>query len=267
MSRLFDEAGRVLISPSRLKMWTECPMKWKAAYVDEIRTPPSPSMVFGTAIHKALEAFHRSRWLGNPVTAEELEVVFATTLQVESNPADAAPVEVVPEMLPQARKMIELYTSEFREEKVAAAELSLSAPLVDTETGEDLGAQLVGVVDMVTEDRRIVDIKSSARTTNLFDLAIAHSVQTDSYRYLLENAGQKPTGVEIRLLVRKKAPELQTFRLPMRSNFAAFLDLSRRYVAFVRAREAVGPRPNLYCGATCPAYVPCRQFHGLPEVA
>lgn len=264
---LFDENGRVLISPSRLKTWQECPMKWKAVYIDEIRMAPTPSLVFGTAIHKALESFHRSRWLGQPVTIDELESVFATTLQIESNPAGAEPVDVGPEMLVQARRLIEIYAGQYGDEMAAAAELMLSAPLVDTKTGEDLGAQLVGVIDLITDDRRVIDLKSSARTTNLFDLAIAHSVQLDAYRWLmLHSAGHEPEGVEIRLLVRKKQPEVQTFRLPRRSGFVPFIDLCRRYIDFVHQSKAVLPRPNMFCGESCPAYLPCRAFHGL-EVA
>ena len=264
---LFDDSGRVLISPSRLKTWTECPMKWKSVYVDEIRTPPTPSLVFGSAIHKSLETFHRARWLGESISQQELESSFATALQIECNPVGLAHVEVNElEMWAQAKALIALYTSEFEDEKVAAAELMLSAPLVD-ETGEDLGATLNGVIDLITADRKVVDLKSSARTSNLFDLAIAHSVQLDAYRYLmLHSAGHEPNSVEIRMLVRKKQSEIQTFKLPMRSSLAPFLDLCRRYIRFVHHSEAVLPRPGMFCGQSCPAYVLCRAFHGL-EVA
>lgn len=257
---LFDEHGKVLVSASRLKTWQECPMKWKAIYIDEKRTPPTPALVFGTAIHSALEAFHRARWMGTPVTAAELEGVFAQSLEAEAHPIGSEPIDVGEDFQRQASKLIELYLERHGNDGVAAAELSLTAPLFDD-------AQLVGVIDLITDDRRVVDLKSSARGSDLFDLAVSHSVQLDAYRWLMQhNAGHEPNGLEIRLLVRKKQPELQTYRLPQRKGFDAFLELCQRYVAFVKEAHQPHPRPNLFCGENCPAYVPCRAYHGL-EVA
>lgn len=261
---LFDADGRVLVSPSRLKTWLDCPLKWKAVYVDEVKSPATPSLVFGTAIHKALEAHHRSRWLGGTVTAEELEQSFAEAVKAGCAEGALDPAELDEgEFRAQARRLIDLYLARFGEEKVAAAELSLTAPIVDF-TGEDLGAQLVGVIDLVTEDRRVVDLKSSARSSDLFDLTIAHSLQLDAYRWLmLHSTGAEPKGMEIRMLVRRKNPEVQAFEVPAREGFEAFLRTVRCYVDFVRQSGHASPRPGLFCGESCPAYRACRAYHGM----
>ncbi len=265
---LLDENGRVLISPSRLRAWQECPLKWKAVYVEGKRSPPTASMIFGTAIHAALETFHRSLWLKTPVTVAELETVFAETLHREANPADFPSVKVGPDLQEQANRLLEIYVERFGDEKVSAVELSLTAPLIDTDTGEDLGATLVGVIDLITESRQVVDLKSSARASDVFDLALTHGTQMDAYHWLLlHGAGFEPTGVEIRLLVRRKQPDVECYQLPHRKEFRRFLDLCRKYIAFVRSTEPVHPRVNLFCGSACPAYAACRACHGFGEVA
>jgi hypothetical protein len=261
---LFDESGRVLVSPSRLKLWMECPLKWKAVYVDEVRTAPTPALVFGSAIHKALELHHRSLWMGGRASTEELEQAFRLAVDEGCRPEGFDPITVdQDEFLGQARKLIELYVGRFGDEPVAAAELALSAPLVDG-TGEDLGAQLTGIIDLVTADRRVIDLKSSARASDLFDVTVAHSVQLHAYRWLmLHSTGQEPKALEIRTLLRRKNPDVQVYTLPARQGFLPFLRLVRAYVEFVRRSEAPIPRPGFLCGETCAAYSVCRKYHGL----
>ena len=260
---LYDQDGRVLISPSRLKTWLDCPLKWKAVYVDEIRSPASPSLVFGTAIHRALEVHHRSRWLGSETSAEELNAVFQQgVLQAcRDDGLDPLTLDQV-EFARQARLLIDHYLTRYGNERAAAAELSLSAPIADAQG--DLGAQLLGVIDLVTDDRRVVDIKSSARTADLFDLTVAHSIQLDAYRWLmLHSTGEEPTALELRVLLRRKNPEIQTYMLPTRRGFGPFLEIVKAYVAFVRSAHPAIPRPGMFCGASCPAYAACRLHHGL----
>jgi hypothetical protein len=263
---LYDQDGRVLISPSRLKTWLDCPLKWKAVYVDEIRSPATPSLVFGTAIHRALEVHHRSRWLGGENSAEELEAVFREAVLDACREDGLDPLALdLDEFTRQAKLLIDAYRNTYGNERVSAAELSLAAPIVDAH-GE-LGAQLVGVIDLVTDDRRVVDIKSSARSADLFDLTVAHSIQLDAYRWLvLHSTGEEPTAMELRVLLRRKNPEIQTYTLPTRRGFGPFLELVKAYVAFVRNAHPAIPRTGMFCGASCPAYAACRLHHGL-EVA
>ena len=264
---LFDENGRVLISPSRLKAWVDCPLKWKAVYIDELRYPASPSMVFGSAIHKALETFHRGLWCSTPASPDELLKLFNETLQEESHPPGSDPLLLdEDEMAKQAKGLLDLYVSRYGTEKVAAAELSLTTAVIDLATGEDLGATLVGVIDLITSEGTVVDVKTSARTSDLFDLTISHSVQLDAYRYLLHSSGAAAKEMEIRLLVRTKVPRVEAFQLPAKKSFESFLSLCRGYVDFVRCMEVPRPRPGIFCGPGCPAYSQCRAHHGL-EVA
>jgi len=80
------------VSPSRLALFLRCPLAFKLRYVDGIRTPTSPVLFVGKAVHSAFEAFNRHRMLGVTLSADELAcrvVSYAwllrqTTSQLES---------------------------------------------------------------------------------------------------------------------------------------------------------------------------------------
>lgn len=73
------------ISYSRLRVYLECPYKYKLVFVDGKRVPLTPSSSLGLSLHRALECFHRKdagsledlldcyddRWLGAGYPDEE----------------------------------------------------------------------------------------------------------------------------------------------------------------------------------------------------
>lgn len=73
------------ISYTQLRVYLECPWKYKLQYIDGLRIPHSPNSSFGVSLHRALECFHRKeagafedllecydrRWLGTGYPDEE----------------------------------------------------------------------------------------------------------------------------------------------------------------------------------------------------
>ena len=47
------------LSFTRLRVYLECPFKYKLMFADGKRIPPTPASSLGLSLHKALEAFHR----------------------------------------------------------------------------------------------------------------------------------------------------------------------------------------------------------------
>ena len=45
---------REYLSPSRLNCWLSCPLKWRLRYLDGIRTPTTPALFIGKAVHASL---------------------------------------------------------------------------------------------------------------------------------------------------------------------------------------------------------------------
>lgn len=249
--------GRLKLSASRLKTWLSCPMKWAAVYIDERPLKTTPSMAFGTALHRALEEEHRARWLGHQ--APELLDVFAEALD---RSGAEVPLAERQKMLRQASSLLDLYLEQYADEQVLAAELELTAPVIDPVTGEDLG-ELTGIIDLVTADGHLVDLKTSARAPSGLQAVLANAIQLDCYRYLVDS--NQPDldirGGEIRSLIRTKVPRVETTELPLRP-FDGLFDLVRRYKRAVEELE-IYPRPGILCEDSCPAIEACRSHHGL----
>ena len=118
------------------------------------------------------------------------------------------------------------------EPRPLAVETSLSHPLVDPTTGEDLGIPLVGIVDLVLPGNAgplIADFKAAASSKPPPE--IQHEIQLSCYSYLFRSvSGQQEAGLEIRSLVKTKTPQIVFHR------YAARQDTHyRRLFAVVRA--------------------------------
>ena len=97
----------------------------------------------------------------------------------------------------QACELVKAYlVSVPQDEKPLAVEVALEAPLVDPDTGEDLGMPLVGVIDLVLEGEGgplICDFKTAARSSE--PMEISHEIQLSSYAWLYRQvAGRKEAG-------------------------------------------------------------------------
>ena len=104
------------------------------------------------------------------------------------------------------------------EPRPLAVETSLSCPLIDPESGEDLGIPLVGIVDLVLAEEAgplIADFKTAASSKPPPD--IQHEIQLSCYSYLFRNiSGQQEAALEIRSLVKTKTPQIVFHRYPPR---------------------------------------------------
>jgi hypothetical protein len=95
-----------------------------------------------------------------------------------------------------------------------AVEQRFKAPLIDPQTGEDLGIDLLGIVDLVQDGRRgpvIIDFKTAARSSAKVD--ILHELQLSCYSYLFRQATKtKEQAIEIRSLIKTKTPKWKRIR-------------------------------------------------------
>ena len=144
-----------------------------------------------------------------------------------------------------------------------AVETAVEAPLVDPDTGEDFGIPLVGIMDLVLDDRAgpvIADFKTSARSAE--PLEITHEIQLSSYAYLFRRcANRQESGLEIRSLVKTKAPKIEFHAYPARTerHFRRLLALIREYLDALDAGR-FNYRPGFSCGFCDYRDGPCRQW-------
>jgi DNA helicase II / ATP-dependent DNA helicase PcrA len=68
--------GPLTLSHSALDDYLTCPLRYKYSQVVRIPTTPHHSMVYGAALHQAVQEFHRSQARGRPLSEAELLGVF-----------------------------------------------------------------------------------------------------------------------------------------------------------------------------------------------
>jgi putative RecB family exonuclease len=243
------------ISPSRLNLWLKCPLAFRLRYVDRIRLPPTPALFLGTRVHDALELFYRHRQLGVALPVEAAlqriadtweEAVEADAMRFDSVAAEQALKE-------QAAGLVRLYLTQLADsdEIPLAVETTLQEPLVDPFGGEDLGIPLLGVLDLILDDRDgpvICDFKTAAKSAAPFE--VTHEIQLSCYSYLYRWAsGRDEGGLEIRSLIKTKTPKLDFHLYEPRSprHFRRLFAAIRSYLDDLDSGTFVF-RPGLGCG-------------------
>jgi DNA helicase-2/ATP-dependent DNA helicase PcrA len=68
--------GPLTLSHSAIDDYLTCPLRYKYAQVVRVPTTPHHAMVYGAALHQAVQEFHRSQARGKPLTEAELLAVF-----------------------------------------------------------------------------------------------------------------------------------------------------------------------------------------------
>jgi predicted RecB family nuclease len=146
-----------------------------------------------------------------------------------------------------------------------AVETSMEAPLVDPDTGDDLGIPLLGVVDLVVDDRdgpRIIDFKTAARSAPPHETL--HEIQLSSYSYLFRQAtGDEEGGLEIRSLIKTKIPkvELHSYQARSEQHFRRLFAVIRAYLDDLDRGSFVF-RPGLCCTMCDHRDGACRDWDG-----
>ena len=125
---------------------------------------------------------------------------------------------------------------------------------------------LVGVVDLITAEGVLVDLKTAARASSELQVVLSHALQIDAYRYLLrhQDLDRSVAPAEIRSLIRGRNCRLDVRTIPERGA-EPLLRVIRPYLRDLK-QGSLQPRPGLLCSDSCPAIQRCRSIHGL-EVA
>ena len=151
-----------------------------------------------------------------------------------------------------------------KDEKPLAVEVALEAPLVDPETGENLGMPLVGVVDLVLDGQSgpvICDFKTAARSSE--PMEISHEIQLSSYAWLYRQiTARQEAGLEIRSLIKTKIPKCEFHPYPARSDahFTRLFAVIREYLDALDSGR-FNYRPGFGC-SMCDYRRECQTWNG-----
>jgi putative RecB family exonuclease len=235
--------------------------------LDGIRTPTTPALFVGKVVHAGLEVYGRHRQLGVTLETDAVaarlagswaQLVDEERMMFESPEAEQA-------LRQQATDLVRAYLAKVpKDEKPLAVEVPAEVPLVDPDTGEDLGIPLLGVMDLVVEGEEgplICDYKTSARSSE--PMEITHEIQLTSYAYLFRHAhGRTEAGLEIRSLIKTKAPKVEFHAYPARteSHFRRFFAVAHEYVDALDSSR-FNYRPGYGCGM-CDFRSRCSRWRG-----
>jgi len=242
------------ISPSRLNLWLKCPLAWKLRYIDGIKTPPTPALFLGTRVHDALEMFYRHRQIGVELSVEaavkRIADSWEAAVETESMTFESVAAEL--QLKQQAADLVRVYLTLMADANdiPLAVETTLQRALIDPTTGEDLGIPLLGVLDLILDDRDgslICDFKTSSKSAAPFE--VTHEIQLSCYAYLYRQAtGGEEGGLEIRSLIKTKVPKIEFHRYEPRNelHFRRLFAVVRAYLDDLDAGRFVF-RPGLGC--------------------
>jgi putative RecB family exonuclease len=194
-----DPSIAAVLSPSQVNTYLDCSMKWYFRYVAQLpEGVRSGSLVLGSAIHRAVEVALRARIERQPEPElEALTEVYAASWrdQLEEGEIDwgkEAPEDVGSD---GAVLLAKYFHEALPHLKPARIESRISGAIA--------GVPVRGFLDLLEEDGRIVDLKTSRRRPP--SISPDYRLQISTYRILEPDA----TGAaRLDTLVRTKTPQL-----------------------------------------------------------
>lgn len=250
------------VSASRLGTFQRCRLQFYFRYVAEIKTPPTASLYVGKVIHSVLQAFNLQRWRGQAMDGEQQKLVFD---QVFDQAEDGLDVKWASEADRDEQKKLgwSVLETYFREnpipvdEKPAGVEVAVEADL----SGNGLPT-LIGIIDLVRPNGRLVDYKSSSKTPNQESLGHLHETQLSCYGILYrESTGGREAGFDLHHLIKlKKTPKLlvSSFDPMSQGQQDRLYRVMESYLRALDQRDFV-PSPGIQC-MSCEFYGRCRKW-------
>lgn len=154
------------LSYSSINTYLLCPRSWRFRYVDKVKTPVSPNLIFGSAFHDTVEAIVEANAVNEPLTVPPPEV-FERNWYLKLETEDIDWGEDVPGGM-LATGMTIFKSKECMETIQAIVPMIGDAgePIVERRvnlTVPGVPIPIIGYVDIVTQDGVPCDIKTAAR--------------------------------------------------------------------------------------------------------
>jgi putative RecB family exonuclease len=253
---------RPVLSASQIQAYLACPLKYRFQYVDRIERPwRAAALAFGTSVHAAIEAFHRSRMNGGILSLEGVLATFEADWYAENlGPLVFAERESKEGLCEKGREMLAVYlAAQDGAPPPAAIEEPFEVELFDPETGEVLEVAFRGYIDLVEADGTVVDLKTAARSLDAGGLERHLQLSCYALVALLQTGRVPPLRLDV--LSKTKQPRFE--RLPTTRSRADLAWTARliREVAAAIETEHFFPSPGWPC-STCEYYGHCQRWRG-----
>lgn len=236
------------LSASRINLYLACPRKYAFRYVEGV-TPAwkAAALAFGSAVHSALETYHRSLQDGATLTGGETEALFASDWQAaQLDSLHFAPREDAASLRRLGESLVSAYVAQYPALSVRAVEWEFQLPLTDPASGEVIGPDLRGVFDLMLHDDVIVELKTAARAYD--EGTLARNIQVSAYHYAYRLLyGRAPT-IRLVAMLKQKVPQVKSYETERsEADDAWFVHLAAA-VAHGIESEVFPPAPGWMCG-------------------
>jgi putative RecB family exonuclease len=202
------------VSKTELTTFNRCPKQYKFQYVVRAEKECTPAALsFGIAIHAAVGEFYRQITDGVKPPLDGILRKFRDQWDIES--ADPIIEYSDSQSRDSLRTLGEAMLTKFYEavlpRRVIAVEAPFSVPLIDPDTGQPAGIDVVGIIDLIEEDDEgnyiISELKTKAQRMSDSDFEVL--LDGAVYSYALEQLGRPSALVRFDVLTKTKSPALQ----------------------------------------------------------
>jgi CRISPR/Cas system-associated exonuclease Cas4 (RecB family) len=250
------------LSNSQINLYSQCSLKYKFQYVDQLPKPFKPSgLAFGSALHSTLSWFHRESMTNGRIPLEKLYKIFdadwysqRTETEIRyKNGEDETRLMVL------GKEMLAMYFK-LQPGKAKGIDVSFSVPLIEPGNGKSPAIDIEGVIDLIEEGDIITEFKTSAQMMDSKDAD--ESLQLTIYSYAYENLYQKsPKALKLIDFVKSKKPRLIT--LETRRDTASY---QRLYGIASKIQKGINlsiffPRTGFWC-KDCEYAEQCQTWSG-----
>lgn len=250
------------LSPSSVKDYLGCPLRFFFSRILRIEKPVSPSLHLGKAVHAGIEQANRRQFRKQAVKVEDvLDHYRRVFSDLESDQAvDWRDSDQQTALRETGERILKAFLeSEVLKEqgRPMGVEVQLRCPIGGSETS------LLGYVDRVNQDGTPVDYKTVASTPDIENEIWQHQLQLTAYAELIEDAVGKPVpGAELVFLVKTKTPKIIRAQVPAPTPHQRqrFWSLVRIVLEGVQ-QQRFHPQPGMHC-CWCPYREECGDWCG-----
>lgn len=249
------------VSVSQINLYLMCPLKYRFVYVDMLPRPFKPiELALGTAFHAAVEWWHKHRKNGSSPDAEDVARILAADLRAQAEEKlQFKNGESLDDVIQVGGKLASAYVKGYRGKPVHDTEVPFRVPLVDLETGEDLGLPLDGYFDLLESNDTVVETKTAARAYDT--MAILNHLQLTAYGYAYRILYDREPNLRLDVVTKTKTPRLQSVEvLRDKSDMVRFFHIAKS-VSGAICDGHFHPNHGWQC-ANCEFAEPCQKWRG-----
>jgi len=253
------------LSPSAVKDYLGCSLRYFFGRVLRLPQPASESLVLGKAVHAALRLLHLARWRDEPFEPQTALTEFDEALHefIEADELSLS-VDDLDALKTKGRDMVDAYS---RSEHCSDGRKVLGVEIALREHFPHLPADLAGQVDLILETPEgelvPVDFKTCANTPNPEIEAFQHELQLVFYQLLIEAATERKVAYrEIVYITKHKTPRVIVQQIPAADEIA--IERFWRMIESVHdgvLDERWVPQPGMQC-AWCSFRRDCVRWSG-----